>query len=240
MFSGDNKNSKESIFEIQFSMSSANGATYRTQFHRWIGVSELGGWDEILPSQTLINEFKKEGETATTGRYDSRMYATLFFNCDYYNDGNGRVYGYDYNDWFDNKERVAFRKFMPSTYEGLNQNYSAINVPLMRYANVLLMKAEALNEQGHPEQAIPLINEVRSVHGDMPPMTGTPQEAVRAQIEHERMIEFPLENYRWYDLRRWGKLSSALQAAGRTGFNEDKNSFYPTPLTELNANDALK
>ena len=34
--------------------------------------------------------------------------------------------------------------------------------------------------------------------------------------------------------------SSALQAAGRTGFNEDKNSFYPTPLTELNANDALK
>ena len=149
MFSGDNKNSKESIFEIQFSMSSANGATYRTQFHRWIGVSELGGWDEILPSQTLISEFKKEGETATTGRYDSRMYATLFFNCDYYNDGNGRVYGYDYNDWFDNKERVAFRKFMPSTYEGLNQNYSAINVPLMRYANVLLMKAEALNEQGH-------------------------------------------------------------------------------------------
>lgn len=129
------------------------------------------GWDEILPSQTLISEFKKEGETATTGRYDSRMYATLFFNCDYYNDGNGRVYGYDYNDWFDNKERVAFRKFMPSTYEGLNQNYSAINVPLMRYANVLLMKAEALNEQGHPEQAIPLINEVRSVHGDMPPMT---------------------------------------------------------------------
>ena len=73
----------------------------------------------------------------------------------------------------------------------------------MRYANVLLMKAEALNEQGHPEQAIPLINEVRSVHGDMPPMTGTSQEAVRAQIEHERMIEFPLENYRWYDLRRW-------------------------------------
>ena len=99
---------------------------------------------------------------------------------------------------------------------------------------------KALNEQGHPEQAIPLINEVRSVHGDMPPMTGTSQEAVRAQIEHERMIEFPLENYRWYDLRRWGKLSSALQAAGRTGFNEDKNSFYPTPLTELNANDALK
>ena len=44
---------------------------------------------------------------------------------DFNKNGNGRVYGYDYNDWFDNKERVAFRKFVPSTYEGLNQNYSA-------------------------------------------------------------------------------------------------------------------
>ena len=47
-------------------------------------------------------------------------------------------------------------------------------------------------------------------------------------------------SYKYNIFRRWGKLSSALQAAGRTGFNEDKNSFYPTPLTELNANDALK
>lgn len=56
MFDGSNKNSKESIFEIQFSMSSANGAVYRTQLHRWMGCSELGGWDEILPSQTLMDE----------------------------------------------------------------------------------------------------------------------------------------------------------------------------------------
>ena len=135
--------------------------------------------------------------------------------------------------------RPAFRKFMPTDYEALSNNRCAINVPLMRYANVLLMKAEVLNEQGHPEQAIPLINQIREIHGDMPPMTGTSQEAVRSQIEHERMLEFPLENWRWYDLRRWGKLKSALEEVGRT-FNEEKNSFYPTPLTELNANDALK
>ena len=50
MFDASNKNSKESIFELQTSMSSANGANYRTQLHRWIGTSELWGWDEILPS----------------------------------------------------------------------------------------------------------------------------------------------------------------------------------------------
>ena len=72
----------------------------------------------------------------------------------------------------------------------------------------------------------------------MPPMTGTSQDAVRAQIEHERMIEFPLENWRWYDLRRWGKTAEALRAAGRAGY-DDSRAFYPVPLTEINTNDRL-
>ena len=251
MFDASNKNSKESIFELQTSMSSANGANYRTQLHRWIGTSELWGWDEILPSNVLMEAYMKEGEIATTGRYDSRLYESVFFQCDYFNDGSGRVYGGDYDNWFcsfDDKNnpipgtsynRPSFRKFMPTDYDGLYNNYCAINIPLMRYANVLLMKAEVLNEQGHPEQAIPLINEIRNVHGDMPAMKGTSQQEVREQIEHERMIEFPLENWRWYDLRSWGKLASALADAGRAGFNVEKNSFYPIPLTEINSNDQI-
>lgn len=239
MFDATNKNCKESVFELQTSMSTANGANYRTQLHRWIGCSELWGWDEILPSSVLMDEFRKEGMTATTGRYDSRMYATVFFKSDYFNDGNGRVYGYNYDEWFDGADKPAFRKFMPADMDGLEANYCAINIPLMRYSNVLLMKAEAFNEQGHPEKAIPLINQVRDVHGDMPAMTGTTQQAVRDQIEHERMIEFPLENWRWYDLRRWGKTSEALRNAGRPGYDDSK-AFYPVPLTEINANGALK
>ena len=61
--------------------------------------------------------------------------------------------------------------------------------------------AEVLNKQGHPEQAIPIINDIRAKHGNMPAMKGTSQAEVQAQIEHERIIEFPLESYRWYDLR---------------------------------------
>lgn len=244
LFDGSNKNSKESVFELQTSMNTANGANYRTQLHRWIGVGELWGWDEILPSTFLVNEFKKEGETSTEGRYDSRFYGSIFSQCPYFNDGTGKVYDKNYDDWFKNKDgaydRPAFRKFMPSDLEGLDNNYCAINIPLMRYANVLLMKAEALNEQGHPDQAIPLINQIRSVHGDMPAMSGTTQEQVRLQIEHERMIEFPLENWRWYDLRRWGKLKTALTAAGRGNYSDEKNAFYPVPLVEINANEALQ
>lgn len=249
MFDGSNKNCKESIFELQFSMSTANGANYRTQFHKWIAVEELGGWDEILPSDFLVDEYMKEGEIATTGRYDSRLYNTIYYQCDYFNDPIGRVFGEKYDDLFGYEDkdgnwisynRPAFRKFLPGTAEGMDQNYCAINIPLMRYANVLLMKAEALNELNRTPEAIPLINQVRSIHGDMPSMKGITQEAVKNQIEHERIIEFPLENWRWYDLRRWGKLTEAMKANGRSNFNETKHTFYPVPLIELNTNNQIK
>lgn len=243
MFTGDNKNCSESIFELQFTMSTANGAEYYTQFHKWIASTELGGWDEILPSPVLMEAFMEEGEIATTGHYDSRLFETVFFQDDYFNDGTGKVFGSDYDDLFSSNgipyNRPVFRKYLPSTLEGLLQNNTAINAPLMRYANVMLMKAEVLNELGQTSQAIPLINEVRRVHGDMPPMKGDSQDDVRQQIEHERMIEFPLENFRWYDLRRWGKLGEAMQNAGRSGFSQDKNAFFPIPLTEINANEKL-
>ena len=132
-------------------------------------------------------------------------------------------------------DRPNFRRFTPETYEEL-RDYCPFNIPLMRYANVMLMKAEVLNKQGHPEQAIPLINEIRAKHGKMPAMKGTSQAEVQAQIEHERIIEFPLESYRWYDLRRWGKLSEVL---GKRGFSEGKHNFFPIPLWEVNANSAL-
>ena len=242
MFNGTNKNCKESIFEIQFSMSSVSGAWYRTYLHKWIGTSAFGGWDEIAPSQALMNEFKKEGKL-NNGMYDARLYESVYFNDPYFNDGTGKVYDYDFKDWVkDPEERdrvLQFRKFMPPTKAALSQKHTDVNIPLMRYANVLLMKAEALNDLGRTGEAIPLINDVRRVHGNMPAMTGTTQAEVQAQIEHERMIEFPMENMRWYDLRRWGKTAEAMAAIGRTGFDKSK-LFYPTPQTELNSNSLAK
>lgn len=247
MFNGTNKNSKEAIFELQLSMSDANGAWYKTQLHRWIGSSELWGWDEILPSDMLMKEYMKEGEIAKTGRYDSRLYETIFFQCDYFNDpAAGRVYGYTYDTWFSTEDengnveaynKPSFRKLMPADMAGMEMNYFAPNISLMRYSNVLLMKAETLNELGRPLEAIPLINEVRS-RADMPEMKGSSQEAVRAQIEHERIIEFPLENLRFYDLRRWGKTKEAMKAVGRN-FNPEKNNFYPIPIQEINSNNEI-
>lgn len=248
MFDGSNKNSDESIFEIQFTDNTAGGANYKHYLHKFIGCTQLGGWGGIRPSQHLLAEFKKEGKIATTGRYDSRAYRTLFFDDAYFSDpATGMVYGKPFDEVFipetdptkPAKVYIEFRKLLPDTKEALNRSYSAINIPLMRYADVKLMLAEALNEQGKSEEAIPLINEIRE-RSDMPVMEGTSQTDVRSQIEHERIVEFALENTRFYDLRRWGKTEQALHAIGRTGFKASEHDFYPIPQREINSNTVLR
>jgi len=239
LFNGNSRNSKEGIFELQLTLNTANGARYRLQLHRFIGCEELRGWEEILPTDILISAYKKEGKIATTGRYDSRLYETIYLKDEYFNDEETpRVYGRTYDYWFGGEDKPSFRKYMPELYSELTTSYFAPNIMLMRYTNVLLMKAEALNELGRTSEAIPLINQVRA-RADMPPMNGTSQQAVRSQIEHERMLEFPLENMRFYDLRRWSKAKEVLHAAGRTNFDPAKNNFYPVPLQELNNNGAI-
>lgn len=246
MFNGNNKNCKESIFEVQFTKNEANGSSHVSWMHSWIASSELSGWDEILPSDFLMQEYMREG-TKTDGLYDNRLYATVYFQCSYFNDGTGKVMGRDYNKVFcefdENNDPIpgteynkpSFRRFTPKTRAEMEES-CAFNIPLMRYANVLLMIAEVLNEQGHPDQAVPYINDVRREHGGMPGIAANSDyNAVKKQIEHERIIEFPLESYRWYDMRRWGVTAERLQAIGRTGY-DDAKAFYPIPKWELDAN----
>ncbi len=249
MFNGTYKNSPESIFELQFTEITANGASYRSAIHKFMAVAELTGWDEIVPSQMLMDEYFKEGEIATTGLYDSRLYETIFYQCDYFNDPTAlRVYGNTYDHYFSRTDengvteaynKPAFRKFLPKDWETLSEaDRVAINIPLMRYSNVLLMKAEALNQLDKTGDAIRLINQVRA-RADMPAMTGTSKDAVHAQIEHERIVEFTLENFRFYDMRRWGVAEQRLHAIDRTNFDPAKHNFFPVPLTEEQSNGAL-
>ena len=103
-----------------------------------------------------MNEFKKEGKL-NNGLYDARLYESVYFNDPYFNDGTGKVYGYDFKDWVEDSEErdrvLQFRKFMPPTKAALDQKHTDVNIPLMRYANVLLMKAEALNDLGRTGEA---------------------------------------------------------------------------------------
>ena len=242
MFNGTNQNSDEVLFELQLSANTDNGAWFKFPYHRWLKPAGLGGWDEIAGSDFLLQEFKKEGKVATDGRFDHRLYETLFFEDEYFNDsGNPRVYGSTFNEWWDwagaPHNKTGFRKYLPETSEKLSQNSIGNNIPLLRYADVLLMYAETLNELDETSAAIPHINVVRARAG-MPAMTGSSKTDVTNQLEHERICELAMEGSRFHDLRRWGKLNTTMADHGRSGVS-DATHFFPVPESEVNSNNAI-
>lgn len=236
MFNGVTRNSTESIFELQQSADASSGAYYRSFLSDWVAASELGGYGEIYGTPRLLTEMLKEGKIAN-GNYDARVYQTIYFNDAYFNNtSTPRVYGKTYNAVFGaGAQTIAFRKWIPATQDRIGLS-NAINFPLMRYADVLLMYAEVLNEQGSSD-AVKYITEVRK-RANLPDAAGGSKQAVFDQIMHERVMEFTLEGSRFYDLRRWGLLAQYMQAAGRK-FTADK-AFYPTPLKEVINNPQTK
>jgi starch-binding outer membrane protein, SusD/RagB family len=146
---------------------------------------------------------------------------------------------------------MAFRKYV--TRDKLNQPGAAsVNNPrILRHADVLLLKAEALNESGgSTAQAIDLINEVRTRArgaGAAPANrdnTVTDREQIRQWIMDERLMELAGEGQRWFDLRRWAlagqiTLDNAFFDSAipdDMGFVSPKHLNYPIPSSETNVN----
>jgi hypothetical protein len=146
---------------------------------------------------------------------------------------------------------MEFKKYV--TRDATNQsNSSSVNNPrILRYADVLLLKAEALNESaGSTTEAIDQINLVRArargagVSPADRSTAETDRAVIRQWIMDERLMELSGEGQRWFDLRRWalgGQITlnntffdSALPA--EMGFVQDKNINFPIPDDETNVN----
>jgi hypothetical protein len=126
------------------------------------------------------------------------------------------------------------------------------NPRILRYADVLLLWAEALNETGNANGAIAKINEVRTrarnmVGGGTVPAdraAGASKETVRTWIQNERLIELGgEEGHRWLDLRRWHKAGHINLASWDFSSDKDnfeievpKNLLYPIPSSETDRN----
>jgi hypothetical protein len=106
---------------------------------------------------------------------------------------------------------------------------------LIRYADVLLMAAEALNENGKPSEALQYLNMVRERAREgnssiLPDITTTVQTALRDSIFNERRHELGMEGYRFWDLVRTGRAPAVL---GPLGFITGKNELLPIPQSEI-------
>jgi hypothetical protein len=121
---------------------------------------------------------------------------------------------------------------------------------LIRYADVLLMRAEALAELGRQAEAYPLVNLVRA-RVSMPTVetvegNGLTKDQMIAVIRQERRVELAFEGLRFFDLKRWGQMPAAYQrmiADAVPGYSpvyrQRRSETLPIPLRETDVNKLL-
>jgi hypothetical protein len=227
LFNGTNENSKEAVFEIQFESNTGLGVGSMASAllaPNGEGMVNGGGWGWLRPTADLVNEFE------TSPKEDPRLSAAIFRKGDVYN-------GIVFQDLV-NGSGYAYKKWVVAT--GMEPNfpwYSGVNQTVMRYAEVLLLYAEALNQLGRPSDAIPYINTVRARPSvNMPPLAlNLNADQVLLAIRHERRVELCMEAKAGFDLRRWegSNLENYMRSKGYTHFTLPKDEFLPIPQAEI-------
>ena len=113
-----------------------------------------------------------------------------------------------------------------------NRGLCQKNLHILRYAEVLLIKAEADNELGNTGSAISYLNMVRARAGLQGTTAGS-QSDVRTAIWKERRVELAMEHDRFWDLVRQGRAAQVMIASGKTNFQAGKNELLPIPSSEI-------
>lgn len=148
---------------------------------------------------------------------------------------------YQYNQ---SSECLAFT----TKYEDVENDatdYADSQWPFLRYADVVLLCAEAENELGNADEAMKYLNLVRKRSNAKLMTTAQTQMRMRSLIVEERAKEFACEGDRRYDLLRWGIYLQAMNAIG--GYDDanilktrtSRNLLFPIPTEELNVNKAI-
>ena len=122
------------------------------------------------------------------------------------------------------------KKYIPTDPEQVND--SGIDWIVIRLADIILLYAEALNENGSdPATVLALLDDIRTRAGlaELDPNTINTQALVLEAIKQERRVELAFENQRWYDLVRWG------DAQDEVGFDNADFLVFPIPASEVNA-----
>jgi hypothetical protein len=191
------------------------------------------GWGWNVPTQVLVNAWDST---------DPRRNETILFSGQY--DGGPTTGGYgntlpiyspgtvlDQPFW--NKKVYSDPQMRQFTGQiGSSGGADWIDHRILRYADVLLMLAEASNEAGDGATAEAMLNMVRArARGGadstvvLPHEAYTTQAQMRTYIKNERRWEFAMEGYQFYDLVRWGDAPAVL---GSLGY-QPKNALYPIP-----------
>ena len=250
-FLSTTENNKESVFEWQFQINPAEytdddtetpNQNYGTSLAQFFGPSGIG-WSDGEAQRWPTREFT---EKTTTGARDPRLDASfLYDSTDVRGPDFTMIYGKTFTERYgkDNK-RVWFRKFQNDATKNEEGYRSPNNWRYIRYADVLLMYAEALNATGKTTQAYTYVDQVRQRAGLANLSVAKPglsQDQFLTQLKHERVTELSGEGVRWNDLARWGDLGNQLATrdAAFSTFVKGKSELLPIPQLDRDLNPNL-
>lgn len=259
-FSPYTENNAESLFEIQFATPDQVGGTDKNYGGEpnanWMQVSSVGhtyamdgyGYSDFLPTRALYEAYKSE-ETVE-GEVDPRLLAAV---ASYEPEANSTTV-YEGVPWPHAEDAIYPRKY---THDGIpgyatesqgGVERSDINYRVLRFADILLMYAEALNELGRTQEAYEYVQIVRD-RANLPDLAevkpNLSQGEFRDQIAHERYLELSIESIRIHDLIRWGwfyddeKLAELIERDPEFANWSPGKEFLPIPQTELDVNPNL-
>ena len=225
VFSPVNHNSKEGIFEIQFLKGGyGEGSNYANNFAPENSVSNVvavgGTGGNNIPEMDIYNAYE-EGDlrrdfSMSLGYYDNRKN----------------------NEWVESRYVC---KFMDVPYQN---NDASNNYPVIRYADVILMYAEALNQNGKTAEACKYLNMTRrrgfgyqTTETSPVDLQTTDKAQFALMVEQERRVELAFENHRWFDLIRTGRAVEVMRSKGFS-LNET-NLICPIPQKQIDVNPKL-
>jgi len=227
-------NNREAIFEVQtgqFNNSDYGVSNYSMSQGPRVGGA--GGWTDLgwgfcTPSQSLVSAYESG---------DLRRNSTIIFI-----DNSGKHTGTVLFDGFriPSADSVQNLRYNYKAYHSENKNVESWlgnrdkkqkNIHLLRFAEVLLMNAEAANELGKPGESIVNLNRLRQRAG-LKDLTVGSQTQVREAIWQERHVELAMEHDRFFDLVRTGRAAQVLSAHNRN-FRPGVNELLPIPSLQI-------
>lgn len=248
-FEASTQSNAESLFEIHHLR--GQDPSLGNDLNQWFGPKGEGiystgyGFDAPLPG--FVNEFEKTADSVVDPRLDYSIGRA----------GKPWVNGEPFDPTWSTTGFLNRKHIQPFSEVSTANADGYLSYVYLRYADILLIKAEALNELGRSAEALVPLNLVRKraresylfdtkIEGYnntvplnlLPDIISTDQATVRTAIQHERRVELGLEFHRFFDLMRYGK-TVAGKALSNTNFSFDKDRYFPIPLNEQDNNTAL-
>lgn len=256
VFSPDNENNKEVLFDIQYTEGTqGEGNFMQVALAPGPEGAPGNGWGSITPTDQLVAAFEMtdglpadesplyDPENPYANR-DQRLYDNLFVPG--ISMWRGKVFDASlagFSPYFAVRKWVDLDATIGENGCACNET----NTILFRYADVLMIYAESMNEANGPSaEAIDALNQVRTRSG-MPAIEGDlSKDELREIIHHERHVEFPWEGLRYRDLIRWGKAADVVTTVTLFGeslddrqFDPSKHGLWPIPQKEIDLNPNL-